>query len=133
MKLIDDYEKAKQAIYDHVGFTEDWVVFPLDDATYMFWLTFSDNVWYAKTEAELKKGMYQELVELPGEGEAAAEIYSDWIYTQRHYPKHVYEGDELTMIFCDPQTDNCKWFRLFDNAKRVKISISDLEAFKDGS
>ena len=36
-KLVEDYKKALDAIYDHVGFKEDWVICPLDDCTEMFW------------------------------------------------------------------------------------------------
>ena len=31
MELIKNYENALQAIYDHVGFKEDWVIAPIDD------------------------------------------------------------------------------------------------------
>ena len=31
MELISNYENALQAIYDHVGFKEDWVIAPIDD------------------------------------------------------------------------------------------------------
>jgi hypothetical protein len=105
--LIKNYENALQAIYDHVGFKEDWVVAPIDDKTDMYWELHSDSVKYAKTLKELhsQDGNY----------------YSDEIYTQRFYSKWVYEGKDLTLIFCDPHVDGMKWFRLFDNTKRVKI------------
>jgi hypothetical protein len=32
-KLLKNYEEAKQALYAHVGFKEDWVVYPIDDCT----------------------------------------------------------------------------------------------------
>lgn len=102
--LVDAYNQAKNALYEHVGFKEDWVVYPIDDCRDMYWQLFPDFVGYADTERELEiqDGNY----------------YSDDIYTQRFYSKHVYEGEQFTMIFCDPGVDGMKWFRVFDNDKR---------------
>lgn len=102
-ELIKNYEDALQAIYDHVGFVEDWVVYPIDDKTEMFWDISDGHVNYAESK------------NLVGSDDA----YLDEIYTQRFYSKHVYEGAEFTMIFCNPGVDGMKWFRLFDNKKRV--------------
>lgn len=102
--LIQNYQDALQAIYDHVGFVEDWVVYPLDDCTDSYWDYDESDVYYADSEEELwgETGNY----------------YSDVIYTQRFYQKWVYSGEKFTMIFCDPGVDGMKWFRLFDNEKR---------------
>lgn len=106
MELISNYKNAKQAIYDHVGFTEDWVVYPIDDCTEYFWNFDDENVYYAdsKDDFEIEDG----------------NNYVDEIYKQRFYTKWVYVGEQFTMIFCDPQVDGMKWFRIFDNAKRMK-------------
>ena len=106
MDIIKNYEEAKQAIYDHVGFEEDWVVCPLDDCTECYWGTDGDIVRYAKTMEDWNSdGNY----------------YEDDVYTQRFYPKHIYEGEKYTMVFCDPHVDGMKWFRIFDNSKKLKI------------
>lgn len=109
MKLIENYQKALQDIYDHVGFVEDWVVYPIDDCTESYWNADDTTVNYADTKEELinKNGEY----------------YSDDIYTQRFYEKWIYEGEEITMIFCDPHVDGMKWFRIFDNSKRILVPI----------
>ena len=105
MKLIEDYQKALEAIYEHVGFKEEWVVAPLDDQTDRFWDVDEDSVCYADSVDEFKNkdGNY----------------YQDDIYKQRFYSKWVYEGKELTMIFCDAHVEGMKWLRLFDNCKRI--------------
>lgn len=105
MKLIKNYEKALQAIYDHVGFEESWVVYPIDDQTHCFWKLNGMTVCYAKTRKALKA--------------EDGEYYEDGIYTQRFYSKHVYEGVDFTMIFCDSGVDGMRWFRLFDNRKKI--------------
>jgi hypothetical protein len=107
MLLLENYEKSLQAIYDHVGFEEDWVICPIDSKINMFWYIADGYVVYAKSKEDLldiEKGNY----------------YKDEIYTQRFYDKWVYEGKDLTMIFCDPHVDGMKWFRVFDNTKKVK-------------
>lgn len=104
MNLIESYQKALDAIYEHVGFKEDWVVCPLDDCTESYWILGEDFVRYADTV---------EILESDGE------YYQDDFYKQRFYDKWVYEGADFTMIFCDPHVDGMKWFRIFDNTKRI--------------
>lgn len=108
-KLVEDYKKALDAIYDHVGFKEDWVICPLDDCTEMFWEIDSGGkefCRYAKTIKDI-------------EDIDSGNYYEDDIYTQRFYNKWVYEGKDFTMVFCDSHTDGMKWFRIFDNTKRM--------------
>jgi len=111
-KLIYNYNKALHALYEHVGFTPDYVVYAIDDCTGMWWSltgssTFSQyaNVKYADSEEELKSD---------------DNYYEDEIYTQRFYDKWIYEGKDFTMIFCNPHVDGVNWFRVFDNKKRIK-------------
>ena len=106
MQLIENYIKAKQAIYDHVEFVEDWVVCPIDDFTKYYWYI---------NEKEVVYGNKNDVINLTGNH------YSDEIYTQRFYKKHIYEGQDFTMIFCDPHTDGVQWFKLFDNKKKLNI------------
>jgi len=101
--LLENYDKALQAIYDHVGFVEDWVVYPIDDKTDHYWTITENGSWVRYAKDKTLNNDY----------------YEDEIYTQRFYKKHVYEGEEYTMIFCDPHTDRQKWFRVFRNSMRV--------------
>jgi len=105
IKLMENYNKALQAIYDHVGFVEDWVVYPIDDRTGMYFILSAESVKYAETiEKMVSDGDY----------------YQDEIYTQRFYEKHIYRGEKLTMVFVDTHTDGNKFFAVFDNAKEIK-------------
>ena len=106
MKLIKNYQNALDAIYEHVGFVEDYVVCPIDDQTGCFWFTDGEMVKYAETLEEMNSdGAY----------------YKDDIYKQRFYQKWIYEGKDLTMIFCEPHVDGMKWWRIFDNKKKIKL------------
>lgn len=107
LKLIKKYNDALQAIYDHVGFVEDWVVYPIADET--------DSWWKLKQDEETV--LYSENKE--DSEEETGNHYEGEIYTQRFYQKHVYEGKDFTMIFVDTHTDGMKYFMLFDNSKRI--------------
>jgi len=106
MDIIKNYNDSLQAIYDHVGFVEDWVVCPIDINMEMFWSTDGDSVIYAETKEKF---------------ESDGDYYQDDVYAQRFYDKHIYEGEKYTMIFCDPHVDGMKWFRIFDNSKKLEF------------
>ena len=105
MELINNYKNALQALYNHVGFVEDWVVCPISNETDRYWSEDGSIVKYADSKDQF---------------ESDGDYYQDDIYTQRFYDQHVYSGDKYTMIFCDPHVDGMKWFRVFDNDKRMK-------------
>ena len=104
--IIDNYFKAQQDLYDHVGFTEDWVIYPIASEINSYWYIDNGDVHYADSleELETEEGNY----------------YNGEIYTQRFYKKHVYKGEKYTMIFVDTHTDCMKYFMFFDNLKEVK-------------
>jgi len=105
--LMANYNTALKELYDHVGFKEDWVVYPVDDRTDMFWSLDGDSaVRYSETEEKLKD-------------EAAGEYYEDEIYKQRFYSKWIYEGQDLTMIFVDTHVDGMRYFAIFSNSKKI--------------
>lgn len=112
MKLLDEYNSVRQAIFDYFGYKEDWVVLPLDDARDFFWqLDQSESgggeVRYAFTR--------EDLLDI-----AAGNYYDSSIYTQQFLPKWVYRGPEFTMIVVDTHTDGNKFLQIFDNSKEVK-------------
>jgi hypothetical protein len=110
MNIIENYNKAYKALLDHVGLNEDWVVCPIDMNVDMIWEVDEYTCKYAKSVDQfLSDGDY----------------YEDEIYTQRFYPKWVYEGKEYTLVFCNPGVDGMKWWRVFKNSNRASIRIRD--------
>ena len=105
MKLMDDFNEARKNLYEHVGFVEDWVMCPIDDCTDKYWSVDENVCKYADSKEQFKSD---------------GDYYKDEIYTHRFYEKWVYEGKDLTMVFCDPHVDRVQWFRFFDNKKRIK-------------
>lgn len=106
MELLNNYNEARQKLFDYFGYVEDWVVIPVDDTTHYFWQLDqqpdgSGEVRFADTEEELNTG----------EGNA----YANEIYTQRHLPKWVYRGEDYTMVVVDTHTDGNKFLQIFSN------------------
>jgi hypothetical protein len=106
MSIIDDYNTALDKIYEHVGFVEDWVVYPILDETDRYWYIMnSDCFKMADTEKDL---------------DTTDNCYLIDIYTQRFYEKHIYRGEDYTMIFGTQNVDGMKWFYILDNKKEIK-------------
>jgi len=103
MKILDDYFKLQNEIYEYFGYAEDWVVIPIDDAREYYWSLLLDNVGFAKTIKELEN--------------EEGEYYENEIYKQCFLPKHVYRGKDYTMICVDTHTDGNKFLQIFDNSK----------------
>lgn len=106
MDIIDSFFHAKQAIYDHVGFKEDYVFYPIDDCREMYWALDNGSIKHAETMEKFNSD---------------GDYYLDDVYTQRFYKQWVYRGEKYTMIFCDPHVDGMKYFCIFDNEKEVKV------------
>lgn len=105
MKLLDDYFKIQEDIYNYFDYEEDWVVIPLSDTREYFWFLKKDSVIFAKTLEDFKSGEY----------------YENEIYTQRFLDQWVYRKKDYTMIIVDPHTDGNKFLSVFDNSKELKI------------
>jgi len=75
MSIIDQYNSAKRALYNHVGFVEDWVVYAIEDRTEMVWSEDGSEVKFAETVEKFNSD---------------GDYYVDEIYTQRFYEKWVY-------------------------------------------
>jgi len=108
MKLLGEYFKLQNEIYEYFGYQEDWVVIPMESKLNYFWYidpTEKDHVIYWESK--------KDVVEL-------GQWYQDGIYTQRFLPKWVYRGPEFTMICTNPGVDGNKFLSVFDNTKEHK-------------
>ena len=103
--LLDVFFNVRQAVYDYVGFVEDWVVYPIEDYRKYYWRIEDGEVLY---------GTKKDVVGRTGNH------YSSTIYTQRFYDKWVYRAEKYTMIFVDTHTDGNKFFGIYDNAKEIE-------------
>jgi hypothetical protein len=117
--IVDAYLSAQEAIFEHVGYVEDWRVIPLDDARGYYWAVDKhEREWcrFAKTQKALEHWL-----EHDDYGDYGNEVYEDEIYTQRHLPKWVYRGKDFTLVCCDTHTDGNQLLRIFRNDHEVNV------------
>lgn len=119
--IVDRFFEARAAIFAHVGYDESWRVLPIEDNRSDFWAV--DKAEHAWVKFSAKR---EALVAWLG-GDDDFRSYSDVlyehpIYTQRHLPKWVYRGAELTLVVVDTQTDGNKILQLFRNANEVQVA-----------
>ena len=106
MKILDDYFKLQQEIYNYFGFKEDWRAIPIDDRRYYSWkIQNDDEVIFGNKDDILKEN---------------GNYYVDEIYKQRFYNKYVYIAEEYTMIIVDTHIDGNKFLAIYDNSKEIK-------------
>ena len=105
MNVAQEFFKAQEALFEHVGFIPDWVEYAIDNCLDKIWSCDGDTVKYAYTVEKFNSD---------------GDYYENEVYTQRFYKKWIYEGEEVTMIFCNPGTDGVQWFRIFNNELRIK-------------
>lgn len=109
---INHYFSLQNAIFAHVGYVENWRIFPLvDHRNYLWYIDGSEDdghVCFAETKPQL-------------EDKQLGNFYQYEIYTQRHLPKWVYRGDIFTVIVVDTHVDGNKILMLLDNAKEVNL------------
>jgi hypothetical protein len=120
--VIDEFFVLRQMIFDHVGYVEDWRVFPLDDSREMFWTVDEKEHEYVKYSPDRKALVYW-LEEHDDEyGQYGRRLYSNVIYTQRHLPKWVYRGKDIVLVVADTQTDGNRNLQLFRVDHEVRLS-----------
>lgn len=119
--IVDAFEAAKQAIFAHCGYKEDWRVIPLEDTRDHFWTVDPGEKEWCKHSPK-KEGLEYWLEEHEDEyGKYGDHLYQDEIYTQRHLPKWVYRGKEFTIVCVDTHCDGNQFLRIFRNDHEVKL------------
>lgn len=105
--VVEVMEAAKNAIFAHCGYKQDWVVFPLDDQRDAYWCV---------EPSERGEVRWAEAPETLVD-EEAGKYYNGAVYTQRFLKKWVFRGAELTLAVVDTQCDGNKLLMIFNNAK----------------
>src|SRR5271163_3026773 len=116
--IVDSFFDAREAIFEHVGYVEDWNVLPIDDSRDEFWAVDKYEREWVKFSPSREAIAYW--LKNDDYGPHGNEVYANKIYTQRHLPKWVYRGAELTLVVADTQTDGNKYLQLFRNDHEVR-------------
>lgn len=105
MRVVDEYFEARQKIFDHVGYVEDWWILPIESIVENYWRL------YGEGPGKVRFADAEEYLDDPDE-----DNYCEYqIYTQRHLTQWVYRGEEITLIVADTRVDDNKVLALFHN------------------
>lgn len=110
MSIHDDIETIdalEKNIYRHVGYRQQWKVYPMDDKRNAIWWTDGDVVKFCPTREKLMLWLT--------EGDDAGECYSNEVIREG-----IYRGAEITAIEVDTNTDGNKFLMLLRNENEVK-------------
>ena len=119
MNIVEEFNKARQAIFDHCGYREDWVIIPLFDTTNMYWsVDKEEDEWirFSENKEALKYWLENNVSGIYGD-----EVYEDEIFTQRFLTKWVYRGEKYTLVCVDTHTDGNKLLRIMKNEYEVNV------------
>jgi hypothetical protein len=111
-KLLDDYLKIQEQLYDHFGYKENYRAIPINDCREYYWSIQKNkegggNIVYSDKPEKL----------ISDDGD----YYKVRIYTQRHLDTWLYHSTfEFTMICIDTHVDDNKFLSIFDNKKEIK-------------
>jgi hypothetical protein len=113
-KLLDDFISARDALYAHCGFKEDWITFPIEAGNLeSFWMVPNEElpnspVRWAKDEKTLLDPNSEE-------------YYSADLVKHRFFNgKSVFRGEDLTLVIGEPHVDGMRWLYVFDSHKEIK-------------
>jgi hypothetical protein len=117
--IVDSFFDAREAIFEHVGYVEDWRVLPIVDHRDDFWAVDEHEHEWVKFSPSREALLYW-LAEHDDEyGTHGDKLYQHEIYTQRHLSKWVLRGKELTIVVVDTHTDGNQYLQLFCNDNEV--------------
>ena len=116
--VVDSFFDAREAIFEHVGYVEDWRVLPIDDSRDQFWAVDEHEHEWVKFSPSREALVYW--LKNDDYGPHGDKLYENAIYTQRHLSKWVYRGEELTLVVADTNTDGNKYLQLFRNENEVR-------------
>ena len=115
---MDRFFSARAAIFQHVGYIENWRILPIDDSRDQFWAVDGTERAWVKFSPQ-RKALTHWLTKQDA-GPHSDVLYENTIYTQRHLPKWVYRGSELTLVVADPHTDGNQFLQIFRNKNEIQ-------------
>lgn len=122
MDIVDTYLQSLDAIFQHVGYVENWRAIPVEDSRNYFWAIDEDeNTWckFSSQKEALEFWLKQEHED--EYGSYGDRLYKDSIFTYWHLKKWVYRGPEFTIVIVDTHTDGNKFLRIFRNDHEIKL------------
>lgn len=116
--VVDAYFERRLAIFKHVGYVEDWRILPIVDYRTDYWSVDEferEHVRFSPSREALAYWLKHD-----DYGKYGDRLYENAIYTQRHLPRWIYRGKELTIAVVDTHTDGNQYLQLLANEREVK-------------
>ena len=116
--VVDTFFAQRAAIFKHVGYREDWRILPIVDYRSDYWSVDElerEHVRFSPDREALAYWLAHD-----DYGKYGDRLYENSIYTQRHLPRWVYRGKELTIVVVDTHTDGNQYLQLFANDREIK-------------
>lgn len=113
MKELTKYFDLQEKIFKHIGYEENWRVYPLDDQTDQYWMIIDHEVIHGDTVKDImddENGNY----------------YSSSLLRDRFLKTSIYRGNKYTGVLVDTQVDGNRFLTIFANSKEISESREDL-------
>jgi len=108
-----NYTNALNAIYTHVNFTPEWIVYPILNKINHFWTINNGIVYLSSSQSNLTLFLQS--------GKIQGDLTFGPIYTQVFYKQHVYTGKDFTLIFYNSEMYNMKYFLIVSNKNQIPL------------
>lgn len=122
--IVDSFFEARELIFEHVGYKEDWRVLPIVDNRDDFWAVDDQEREWVKFSSSREALVYWLEGHEDEYGPYGDDLYENSIYMQRHLSKWIYRGKELTLIVVDTHTDGNQYLQLFCNDDEVRLGAA---------
>lgn len=106
MKILNDYFKIQEEIFNYFGYVENYRILPIENSIEFFWKIIGGEAHGGEVRFSEDETF-----------EDDNKLYSNTIYTQRFLPKWVYRGKDYTMIVVDTHTEGNQYLQIFSNDK----------------
>ena len=108
--ILQNFISARDALYEHCGYREDWITFPINSETI-------DRVWNIQNETHVRWANTEEKLA----NVDAGEYYSAELVKHRFFEgKSIFRGEDLTLVIGEPHVDGMRWLYVFDSHKEIK-------------
>ena len=107
-ELIDSYFNTQKALFEALGYRQDWVKIPVEDCRGCHWMIVGSEKSSATQIVYMDGPLSEEIL-------SKGDFYCGTLYTQRFLPQWVYRTDTHTMISVDTHCDGNKVLMIFDS------------------
>jgi hypothetical protein len=124
--LLQNFISARDALYGHCGFEEDWITYPIEAGNIDKYWHIENEVWKQDgTEEESEAAFDGSLFMADTVGNLKdkdrGEYYDASLVRHRFFHgKSVYRGKDLTLVIGCPHVDGMTWLYVLDSAKEIK-------------